>query len=307
MATVEIRVPDIGDFKNIPIIELHVKAGDKISAEDALLTLESDKATMDVPSPQTGTITELRVKVGDTVSEGSTILLLEPEGAAGTPGKETVRQDAAPAAGAGQPNYGTPSGVYDVIEVKIPISATSRTCRSSRSTCSQVIEIKAEDPLITLESDKATMDVPVPVAGTVAEVKVKTGDACRKAPGDPAAHRCRGAGQATAPTPPPPPSRPPPRGAIFMPRCWCSAPALAATRAAFRAADLGKQVVLVERWPTLGGVCLNVGCIPSKALLHAAKVISETAGDGDARHELRAPRLSTSISCVAGRTAWSSG
>ena len=100
MATVEVKVPDIGDFKNVPVIELHVKAGDKVSAEDPLLTLESDKATMDVPSPRAGTITELKVTVGDTVSEGSIILLLEPEGAAGTPGKETVRQDAAPAAGA---------------------------------------------------------------------------------------------------------------------------------------------------------------------------------------------------------------
>ncbi len=76
--------------------------------------------------------------------------------------------------------------------------------------------------------------------------------------------------------------------------------------AAFRAADLGKKVVLVERWPTLGGVCLNVGCIPSKALLHAAKVIERDARDGRARHlASRAPR-STSTSCAAGRTAWSS-
>ena len=75
--------------------------------------------------------------------------------------------------------------------------------------------------------------------------------------------------------------------------------------AAFRAADLGREVVLVERWPTLGGVCLNVGCIPSKALLHAAKVIAETQGDERARDRLRARPRSTSAACAAGRTAWS--
>ena len=201
MATVEVKVPDIGDFKNIPIIELHVKAGDKISAEDALLTLESDKATMDVPSPQTGTITELRVTVGDTVSEGSIILLLEPEGAAGTPGKETVRQDAAPAAGAGQPNYGTPSGVYDVIQVKIPNIGDFKDVPIVEVHVQPGSEIKAEDPLITLESDKATMEVPAPVAGTVAEVKVKPGD--RVSEGSLVILLRTGAGQpaqATAPT-----------------------------------------------------------------------------------------------------------
>ena len=277
MATVEVKVPDIGDFKNIPIIELHVKPGDKISAEDALLTLESDKATMDVPSPQTGTVTELQVKVGDTVSEGSTILLLEPEGAAGTPGKETVRQDAAPAAGAGQPNYGTPSGVYDVIEVKIPNIGDFKDVPIVEVHVQPGSEIKAEDPLITLKSDKATMEVPAPVAGTVAEVKVKPGD--RVSEGSLVILLRTGAGQpaqATAPTPAPA-AKPPTaaRGDLHAEVLVLGAGPGGYT-AAFRAADLGKQVVLVERWPQLGGVCLNVGCIPSKALLHAAKVISET-------------------------------
>jgi dihydrolipoamide dehydrogenase len=277
MATVAVKVPDIGDFKNVPIIELHVKAGDKISAEDALLTLESDKATMDVPSPQTGTITELRVTVGDTVSEGSIILLLEPEGAAGTPGKETVRQDAAPAAGAGQPNYGTPSGVYDVIQVKIPNIGDFKDVPIVEVHVQPGSEIKAEDPLITLESDKATMEVPAPVAGTVAEVKVKPGD--RVSEGSLVILLRTGAGQpaqATAPTPAPA-AKPPTaaRGDLHAEVLVLGAGPGGYT-AAFRAADLGKQVVLVERWPQLGGVCLNVGCIPSKALLHAAKVISET-------------------------------
>src|SRR3984957_205294 len=277
MATVEVRVPDIGDFKNIPIIELHVKAGDKISAEDALLTLESDKATMDVPSPQTGTITELRVKVGDTVSEGSTILLLEPEGAAGTPGKETVRQDAAPAAGAGQPNYGTPSGVYDVIQVKIPNIGDFKDVPIVEVHVQPGSEIKAEDPLITLESDKATMEVPAPVAGTVAEVKVKPG--ARVSEGSLVILLRTGAGQmaeATAPTPAPAAKPPTAARGDLHAEVLVLGGGPGGYTAAFRAADLGKQVVLVERWPQLGGVCLNVGCIPSKALLHAAKVISET-------------------------------
>ena len=275
MATVEVKVPDIGDFKNIPIIELHVKAGDKISAEDALLTLESDKATMDVPSPQTGTITELRVTVGDTVSEGSIILLLEPEGAAGTPGKETVRQDAAPAAGAGQPNYGTPSGVYDVIQVKIPNIGDFKDVPIVEVHVQPGSEIKAEDPLITLESDKATMEVPAPVAGTVAEVKVKPGD--RVSEGSLVILLRTGAGQPAQATAPTPAVKPPTaaRGDLHA-EVLVLGGGPGGYTAAFRAADLGKQVVLVERWPQLGGVCLNVGCIPSKALLHAAKVISET-------------------------------
>ncbi|MGD7082873.1 biotin/lipoyl-containing protein, partial [Ralstonia pseudosolanacearum] len=78
---VEIKVPDIGDYKDVPVIELHVKAGDTVSAEDSLVTLESDKATMDVPSPKSGVVKEVKIKVGDAVSEGSLVLLLEEQGA----------------------------------------------------------------------------------------------------------------------------------------------------------------------------------------------------------------------------------
>jgi pyruvate dehydrogenase E2 component (dihydrolipoamide acetyltransferase) len=76
--TVEITVPDIGDFKDVPVIEVHVQPGARVQAEEALITLESDKATMDVPSPQAGTVTELRVRVGDRVSQGSVVMILEP-------------------------------------------------------------------------------------------------------------------------------------------------------------------------------------------------------------------------------------
>src|SRR4051795_11297222 len=84
MSVIEIRIPDIGDFKDVPIIEVHVKPGDTVNAEDPLLTLESDKATMDVPAPQAGTVSEIKVKVGDKISEGDVILLLEAVGAAAT-------------------------------------------------------------------------------------------------------------------------------------------------------------------------------------------------------------------------------
>jgi dihydrolipoamide dehydrogenase len=164
----EIRLPDIGDFKNVPVIEVHMKPGQKVAKDDILLMLESDKATLEVPAPAEGVIGEVRVKVGDKVSQGD--LLATYEGAAAAPAK------AAPA----------------------PAAATTPAAGGSELDC----------------------DVCVLGAG----------------PGG--------------------------------------------YTAAFRAADLGQKVVLIERYPTLGGVCLNVGCIPSKALLHVAKVIDEAGHMG---------------------------
>ena len=91
MSMIEIRIPDIGDFKDVPIIEVHVKPGAKVAVEDPLLTLESDKATLEVPCPQAGTIGEVKVKTGDRVSEGDLIVLLEAEGGAAIPPKETAQ------------------------------------------------------------------------------------------------------------------------------------------------------------------------------------------------------------------------
>src|SRR5438067_7631166 len=87
MSTIEVKVPDIGDFKDVPVIEVFVKPGDAVKAEDSLVTLESDKATMDVPAPAAGTVKDLRIKVGDKVSEGSVLLTLEADGAAAAPAK----------------------------------------------------------------------------------------------------------------------------------------------------------------------------------------------------------------------------
>jgi dihydrolipoamide dehydrogenase len=137
-------------------------------------------------------------------------------------------------------------------------------------------QVNTEDPAVTLESDKATIDVPVPQAGTVAEVLVKIGD--RVSAGTAILRLDSGTGAPAAVTPVPaatPSASAEPRGDLYAEVLVLGA-GPGGYSAAFRAADLGKRVVLVDRWPTLGGVCLNVGCIPSKALLHVAKVIAES-------------------------------
>ena len=163
----EIRLPDIGDFKDVPIIEVHIKPGQTVAKEEVMLTLESDKATLEVPAPEAGVIGEVKVKVGDKVSKGALLA----------------------------------------------IYAEAR--RGGR--CRPAVERRAPRP--PRPDRKVDFECDVLVLGA-------------------------GPGGYTA---------------------------------AFRAADLGKEVILVERWATLGGVCLNVGCIPSKALLHAAKVIDEAS------------------------------
>jgi dihydrolipoyl dehydrogenase len=182
MAGTEVKVPDIGDFKNIEVIEVLVKPGDAVSKEQSLITLESDKATMEIPSPNSGVVKELRIKVGDKVSQGSLILLLESGEA------QKLEQRKAP------------------------------------------------------ESPRAASPVPSPGADVECDIVVL------------------GAG---------------PGG----------------YSAAFRAADLGLRTVLVERYPTLGGVCLNVGCIPSKALLHTAAVIDAAKGLASHGISFGEPRL----------------
>ena len=200
MAAIEIRVPDIGDFKDVPVIDVLVKPGDAVKKEDALVTLESDKATMDVPTPHAGRVKELRVKVGDKVSQGTLIALLEGEESKAAPEKPA----SPPASTAAKPATPQPSASAD-----------------SAALAGAIAQQGAKSVREALNSTLASLD-----ADLHAEVLVL------------------GAG---------------PGGYT----------------AAFRAADLGKKVVLVERYPTLGGVCLNVGCIPSKALLHAARVIAD--------------------------------
>jgi dihydrolipoamide dehydrogenase len=198
----EVRTPNIGDFTDVEIIEVYVKVGDRINKEDSIVTLESDKATMDIPSPLAGTIKEVKVKPGDRISEGDLLLIVEEE--AGTTAEK--------AAGVEKPAAPAPEA-----ENAAPPPPAARP---------------APDMGVE-EAGEGDIRVDVVVLGS-------------------------GPGGYTA---------------------------------AFRAADLGLSVALVERYEAIGGVCLNVGCIPSKALLHAAKVISETREAKDFGIDFGAPKI----------------
>jgi len=198
MATQEVKVPDIGDFKDVPVIEVLVKPGDAVKPEDALVTLESDKATMDVPSPAAGTVKTIAVKVGDKVSEGSLVVVLESAAPASAGRPSSASAPSGPAS-AGRPSSAS---------AQPPVGPASAGRPSSAATSAA-----------GAYAGKADFECEMLVLGA--------------GPGG--------------------------------------------YSAAFRAADLGMKTVIVERYPTLGGVCLNVGCIPSKALLHVAGVIDETA------------------------------
>ncbi len=173
MSIVEIKVPDIGGHENVDIIAVEVKAGDTIALDDTLITLETDKATMDVPADAAGVVKEVKVKVGDKVSEGDVIVLVEAAGAgaaaapAAAPKAEAAPAPAAPAAAPAAaanvqvavPDIGGHTDV-DVIAVEVKVGDT----------------VAVDDTLITLETDKATMDVPSTAAGTVTAVHIKVGD-----------------------------------------------------------------------------------------------------------------------------------
>ncbi|OOG51950.1 dihydrolipoyl dehydrogenase [Polaromonas sp. C04] len=198
MALLEIKVPDIGDFDEVAVIELLVKPGDTVQAEQSLITVESDKASMEIPSSHAGVVKELKVKLGDKVKEGSVLLLLEAASAqAGS-----VQAPASPSTGSGR----TESQPKQAVAPAAPAPAATQN-------------VAAPAPTAASFAGTADLDCDVLVLGA--------------GPGG--------------------------------------------YSAAFRAADLGLKVVLVERYATLGGVCLNVGCIPSKALLHVAFVMDEVS------------------------------
>src|SRR3954470_6580179 len=176
MSTNEIRVPDIGDFKDVPIIEVHVQPGSQINVDDPLISLESDKATMEVPASQAGTVKETKVKVGDRVSMGDLIVVMEGAGAPAAPAKEGITEAAAPSPGGGAPGYGSPSGVYESVEIRVPDIGDFKNVPIIEVHVQPGAAISADDPLISLESDKATMEVPAPQGGTVKDIKVKVGD-----------------------------------------------------------------------------------------------------------------------------------
>ena len=206
--TMQVKVPAIGDFKEVEVIEVAVKPGDTVNAEDTLISLESDKATMDVPAPRAGVVREVLVEVGDKVSQGTHIVSLEPQTSTG----EEQLADAAPTGSSRR-------------------EAPSEGAPSSHETSPRTVAER--DPSADLVTD-------VVVLGA-------------------------GPGGYTA---------------------------------AFRATDLGLDAVLVERYPALGGVCLNVGCIPSKAFLHAAGVLSAARDMAAHGIEFGTPRID--ISKLAG-------
>ena len=162
----EVKVPDIGDFKDVPVIELMVKAGDVVKPEDPLVTLESDKATMEVPAPAAGTVKQMKVKVGDKVSEGSVILLLES-------GAQAAAAPTVPSIAAAPSPVSAPAGVA---EVRVPDIGDFKDVPVIEVLVKPGESVKAEQALITLESDKATMDVPAPLGGVVQDLRVKVGD-----------------------------------------------------------------------------------------------------------------------------------
>ncbi|MBU3648669.1 MAG: dihydrolipoyl dehydrogenase, partial [Limnohabitans sp.] len=195
MALIDIKVPDIGDFDEVAVIELLVKVGDTVKAEQSLITVESDKASMEIPSSHAGVVKELKIKLGDKVSEGSVVLVLDAEGAAAS----VASNSSAPAAPA-------------------PAAAPAAAAPSAPAAPAPKASSFGEN-----YAGVADIECDVLVLG-----------------GGPGGYS-----------------------------------------AAFRAADLGLNVVIVERYATLGGVCLNVGCIPSKALLHVAAVMDEVSHMAD--------------------------
>ncbi|MCA8429414.1 dihydrolipoyllysine-residue acetyltransferase [Burkholderia seminalis] len=176
---IEVKVPDIGDYKDVPVIEIGVKVGDTVEPEQSLVTLESDKATMDVPSPVGGVVKEIKVKVGDSVSEGSLIILLEGAGAAQANGATAPAAApapvAAPAPAAAAP-AAAPAAAGGTLEVKVPDIGDYKDVPVIEIGVKIGDTVEKEQSLVTLESDKATMDVPSPAAGVVKDIKVKVGD-----------------------------------------------------------------------------------------------------------------------------------
>ena len=165
--TIEVKVPDIGDFKDVPVIEIFVKPGDTVQVEAPLVSLESDKATMDVPSSAAGVVKEVRVKLGDKVAEGSVVVILEATAGAAAPAPQAAAPAPAPAA---------PAAVSGPVEVKVPDIGDFKDVPVIEVFVKVGDTVKLEDALCSLESDKATMDVPASAAGVVKEVKIKVGD-----------------------------------------------------------------------------------------------------------------------------------
>src|SRR5690606_20325353 len=330
--TVEVKVPDIGGYDDVPVIEVLVAVGDTVAKDQGLVTLESDKASMEVPSSHAGVVKELKVKLGDTVSEGSVVVVLETEGAADAsapageagagkapaaspppqPAAAGGASDAKAASDGGAGGAGSGSGA--VVEATVPDIGGYDDVPVIEVLVAVGDIVARDQGLVTLESDKATMEVPSPHAGVIKELRVKVGDtlseggvvALIQTQGQATPATALPASQKVPPGGKPPvalshraPAEPAPQAAASSGRkanVECAVVVLGAGpggyTAAFRAADLGLDTVLIERYPALGGVCLNVGCIPSKALLHAADVIDQASHAGEFGVEFGKPKIS---------------
>ncbi|WP_028312513.1 dihydrolipoyllysine-residue acetyltransferase [Derxia gummosa] len=182
MSLVEVKIPDIGDSKDVEVIEVLVKVGDVVKVEQSLITLESDKASMEVPSSAAGVVKEVKIKLGDKANTGDLVLLLEAEGAAAAAPAPAASAPApaAPVASAPAPSApegsDAPTGVGGIVEVRVPDIGDSKDVELIEVLVKVGDTIKVEQSLITLESDKASMEVPSSAAGVLKELKVKLGD-----------------------------------------------------------------------------------------------------------------------------------
>ncbi|MEY3779312.1 MAG: Dihydrolipoyllysine-residue acetyltransferase component of pyruvate dehydrogenase complex [Pseudomonadota bacterium] len=180
MALVEVKVPDIGDFDEVAVIELLVKVGDTVKAEQSLITVESDKASMEIPSSTAGVVKELRVKLGDKVKEGSVVLMVEASGAvAASPSAPATASAAAPVAAApatAPAAVATAPATSGPVEVHVPDIGDFKDVAVIEIFVKPGDAIKMEQSLITVESDKAAMEIPSSAAGVLKELKVKIGD-----------------------------------------------------------------------------------------------------------------------------------
>ncbi|MES2077024.1 MAG: dihydrolipoyllysine-residue acetyltransferase [Pseudomonadota bacterium] len=183
MSIVEVKVPDIGDFKEVEVIELMVKVGDTIKIDQSLITVESDKASMEIPSTHAGVIKEIKVKVGDKVKEGSLLLMVEADGAAAAPAAAPAAAAAAPAvAAAAAPApvaavaAAAPAAASGPVEVKVPDIGDFKEVEVIELMVKVGDTVKVDQSLLTVESDKASMEIPSSHAGVVKELRVKVGD-----------------------------------------------------------------------------------------------------------------------------------
>lgn len=177
MASIDVKVPDIGDFDEVAVIELLVKVGDSVKAEQSLITVESDKASMEIPSSAAGVVKELKVQLGDKVKEGSVVVVLEAEGAAPAETPAAAPAPAAkPAPAAAAPSSAPAPAASGPVEVKVPDIGDFKDVAVIEVLVKVGDTIAVEQSLITVESDKASMEIPSSAAGVLKELKVKVGD-----------------------------------------------------------------------------------------------------------------------------------